>query len=325
MAALTLGFYRRNYIEGLFLSSGIIRSPDYTMESLVRIARTLRQDHGFKGYIHLKTIPNASPELQAEAGLYADRLSINIELPTPASLTQFAPDKNLEGITGAMHRLRDRIGENREDRKLHRHTPVFAPGGQSTQMIVGADTTDDGGILRASTGLYRDYGLRRVYYSAFTPIPQPSRLLPARPAPLLREHRLYQADWLYRFYGFSVDDILSATTDNMLDLTVDPKLAYALRHRHLFPVDLNRADRHLLLRVPGLGVTSVSKILEIRHYHRLRWGDLVRLRVPVLKIKPFVVVADYHPPASLADHAALKTLLAPPVQRDLFAALEQTG
>ncbi len=312
---LTLNFYKRNYIEGLFLSSGIILSPDYTMESMVRIAKALRLDHGFKGYIHLKTIPNASPELQAEAGLYADRLSINIEMPSQVSLEKYAPEKKLSEIEGAMNKLKARISESKAEKKA----PRFAPGGQSTQMIIGADTTHDKGILSTSVGLYKSYNLRRVYYSAFSPIPDASQILPLKPAPLIREHRLYQADWLYRFYEFTLDDILAGTRDNMLELDKDPKLAWALRHRHFFPVDLNLADKHMLLRVPGLGVQSVQKIIGIRRYHRLHWADLVKLRVPVQKVKPFVCVADYRPPLSLLDHEHLAQRMSVPVQFELFS------
>lgn len=313
---LTLNFYKRNYIEGLFLSSGIINTPDYTMESMVRIAKSLRLDHGFKGYIHLKTIPNAAPELQAEAGLYADRLSINIEMPTQVSLEKFAPEKKLAEIEGAMDKLKDKIDEAKTERK----SPRFAPGGQSTQMIVGADATNDRGILSSSVGLYKNFGLRRVYYSAFSPIPDASAVLPLKPAPLVREHRLYQADWLYRFYEFTLDDILAGTRDNMLELDKDPKLAWALRHRGVFPVDLNKADKHLLLRIPGLGVTSVKKILSIRRYHSITWHDLVKMRLPLQKIKPFVSVADYAPAARLLDSENLFQRLSTPEQFDLFSA-----
>lgn len=313
---LTLNFYKRNYIEGLFLSSGIINTPDYTMESMVRIAKSLRRDHGFKGYIHLKTIPNAAPELQAEAGLYADRLSINIEMPTQSALEKFAPEKKLSEIEKAMGHLQGRITEAKFEKKA----PRFAPGGQSTQMIIGADQTPDKGILRSSVHLYKNFGLRRVYYSAFSPIPDASLVLPLKPAPLLREHRLYQADWLYRFYEFTLDDILAGTQDEMLELDKDPKLAWALRHRQFFPLDLNRADKHMLLRVPGLGVTSVKKILSIRRYHAISWRDLVKLRLPLEKIKPFICVADYRPPLALLDSENLFQRMARPSQLELFAA-----
>ncbi len=312
---LTLNFYKRNYIEGLFLSSGIINTPDYTMESMVRIAKSLRLDHHFKGYIHLKTIPNASPELQSQAGLYADRLSINVELPSQASLKTYAPEKSLAAIENAMARTKDNIIESKAEKKA----PRFAPGGQSTQMIVGADGTDDKGILTSSVDLYQSYKLRRVYYSAFSPIPDASKILPLKPAPLIREHRLYQADWLYRFYEFTLDDILAGTDNNMLDLDLDPKLSWALRHRESFPVDLNRADRHMLLRVPGLGVTSVNKIISLRRYHPLNWIDLVKLKVPIQKVKPFVCVSNYRPAIHTLDSQALvNSFKAPAAQLELF-------
>ncbi len=263
VVTLTLGFYRRNCIEGLFLSSGIIKDPDYTMEQVVRVARILREEHGFRGYIHLKTIPDADPALLAEAGQYADRLSINVELPTENSLGRLAPEKNGPRIRRSMGRLRTRIDAGRE-----KGAPRFAPAGQSTQVIVGADDSADGAILRLSTNLYGSYGLRRVYYSAFSPIPDASAALPLTRAPLLREHRLYQADWLMRFYGFNVDEIVPEAAA-MLDLRVDPKLAWALAHRSEFPMDVNRAAREQLLRVPGFGVRSVDRILQARRHRRL--------------------------------------------------------
>ncbi len=287
---LTLGFYRRNCIEGLFLSSGIIASPDYTMEQVVRVARTLREDHGFRGYIHLKTIPDADPLLLAEAGKYADRLSINVELPSEASLGQLAPEKNFSGIRRSMGRMRLAIDEA----KAERLAPRFAPAGQSTQMIIGADDSSDRTIMRMSTALYGSYGLRRVYYSAFSPIPDAAASLPPKPAPLLREHRLYQADWLLRFYGFAVDELAVDSTGNMA-LEIDPKLAWALQNRGLFPVDVNRAAKEMLLRVPGLGVKSAGRILAARRHRRLRLDDLARLRLPLAKLLPFIVTPDHTP------------------------------
>jgi putative DNA modification/repair radical SAM protein len=321
---LTLDFYKRNYIEGLFLSSGIIRNSDYTMEQLVEVARSLRQDHRFAGYIHLKTIPDAAPELLAAAGRYADRLSINVELPTEGGLAQLAPEKKSGGIRAAMGELRWRIEENkeqrREEKKLRAKPPRFAPAGQSTQMIVGADGADDRAILQTSTNLYGNYRLRRVYYSAFSPIPDASSKLPLQPPPLQREHRLYQADWLLRFYDFSVDEI--APTDaasGMLDLDIDPKLAWALRHPERFPVDVNTAPRELLLRVPGLGTRNVERIIASRRFRRLRVEDLTRLRLPMKKLLPFVQVLDHHPRAALDDTAKLRGMLAPkPRQMGLF-------
>lgn len=319
---LTLNFYKRNYIEGLFLSSGIINSPDYTMESMVRIAKSLREDHHFKGYIHLKTIPNASPELQEEAGLYADRLSINVEMPTEKGLKTYAPEKNLDEITGAMGKLNNKITEHKKSKSYSgKRPPRFAPGGQSTQMIVGADDTNDKLILGSSVSLYNSYKLRRVYYSAFSPIPDASAILPLKPAPLVREHRLYQADWLLRFYDFELNEILQGTTDNMLDLNFDPKLAWALRNRHHFPVNLNRADKHAILRVPGIGVQSTQKILSIRRYKTLRWEDLVKMRLPVKKLKPFIAVCDYRPPLHLLDSNHLSQMMQTTEQLELFGNL----
>ncbi|MEB3286816.1 MAG: putative DNA modification/repair radical SAM protein [Vampirovibrionales bacterium] len=316
---LTLNFYKRNYIEGLFLSSGIIQSPDYTMESLIRIVKSLRQDHGFKGYIHLKTIPNASRELQIQAGWYADRLSINVEMPTQQSLNQFAPEKKLNEITGAMGHLHEKITETKTLKKSvpgsrkRGFSSRYTPGGQSTQMIVGADSTSDQGILNTSVHLYGKFKLRRVYYSAFSPIPDASKLLPAISAPLMREHRLYQADWLLRFYEFSLDEILAGSQNNMLSLDYDPKLAWALQHRQLFPVDLNRACRHMLLKVPGLGVRSVDRIIAIRRYHQVSLEDLQKLRVSLAKVKPFIMAAGYSPLPSLLEQEKLGSLIARPV------------
>jgi putative DNA modification/repair radical SAM protein len=303
---LTLDFYRRNYIEGLFLSSGIIRSPDYTMEQLVRVARSLREEHGFRGYIHLKTIPDAAPELLAEAGRLADRLSINIELPGEASLKALAPEKDLPSIRRSMGRLRARI----EEAKAEPRSGRFAPAGQSTQMMVGADASDDRALLSTSVNLYGSYGLRRVYYSAFSPIPDASKALPAQAPPLLREHRLYQSDWLLRFYGFALDEIVPVEAGGMLDLEADPKLAWALRNRHLFPVDVNRAPRESLLRIPGLGVKNADKIISARRHKTLRADDLARLRLPMAKLRPFIQLAD-QTPGALLDRADLRGLLIP--------------
>ncbi len=317
---LTLSFYKRNYIEGLFLSSGIIQTPDYTMESMVRIAKSLRVDQGFKGYIHLKTIPNASPELQEQAGIYADRLSINVELPTQVGLEKFAPEKSLSNITDAMDHLKGKITEAKESKTLSgKRAPRFAPGGQSTQMIVGADGADDKTILKSSFGLYAKQKLKRIYYSAFSPIPDASKILPLKPAPLVREHRLYQADWLFRFYEFQPEEILQGTNDGMLDLTMDPKLAWALRNRDVFPIDLNKADKSMLLRVPGLGVTTVKKILSLRRYTKLTWEDLVKLHVPLNRVKAFVMVNNWSPPPALLEADRLAQNLTPPEQMELFA------
>ncbi len=315
---LTLNFYRRNYIEGLFLSSGIIQNPDYTMEQLVRVAKSLRTEHFFRGYIHLKTIPDASPELITEAGRWADRLSINIELPTEAGLERLAPEKNLHDIRSAMGRLRLAIDENKEDRTRARTTPRFAPAGQSTQMIVGADAASDRVVLEASSNLYANYRLKRVYYSAFSPIPDASKILPLTAPPLVREHRLYQSDWLMRFYGFTVDDIAPLGIEENLALDVDPKMAWALRNREQFPVDINKASREVLLRVPGLGVKTVGRIVALRRHQALRYADLTKLRVPLRKAAPFIVTLDHRPRAE-PESASLKRALTPSRQADLFA------
>lgn len=311
---LTLEFYRRNYIEGLFLSSGIIRSSDDTMGQMVRVARELRLTHGFRGYIHLKTIPNASPALLAEAGLYADRLSINVEMPTESGLAAYAPQKHASEIRHSMGEMRTHIDAGKEKTLSGKKAPRFAPGGQSTQMIVGADAASDRDILGSSSSLYTGYRLRRVYYSAFSPIPDASSLLPVKAPPLLREHRLYQADWLFRFYGFQFAEITADRPDGMLDLELDPKLAWALANRALFPVDLNRASKEMLLRVPGLGVRSVTAILAARRHRHLRLEDLAKLNVSLRKIKPFLYTTGWSP-ARLADRQDLRALFVPPPQQ----------
>ncbi len=331
---LTLDFYRRNCIEGLFLSSGIIRSPDYTMEQVVEVARVLRIEHDFRGYIHLKTIPDASPELLQQAGRYADRLSINVELPTPQGLAALAPEKDGAAIRRSMARLRVHIDDAKDAAHEAAAAPAksmpgapprraapsaFAPAGQSTQMIVGADATDDRTILSASAHLYGAYRLRRVYYSAFSPIPDAAAALPLAAPPMVREHRLYQADWLMRFYGFAHDEI-TAGDSGMLALDVDPKLAWALAHRERFPVDLNTAPRELMLRVPGLGVKAVERLLAARRVRRLRSDDLARLHVPLKKVMPFVLTADHRTGRAL-DAGDLAARLRPaPVQASLFFA-----
>jgi putative DNA modification/repair radical SAM protein len=289
---LTLTFYRRNYIEGLFLSSGIIGSADYTMERMVLVAKRLRLEHGFKGYIHLKSIPEASRELIDEAGLYADRLSINIELPGRDALRTLAPEKTHVTIKRSMGDIRLRIEEARSSGPK---APKFSPAGQSTQMIVGADDSSDGHILDTADTLYRSYGLKRVYYSAFSPIPHSSTRLPNRAPPLMREHRLYQADWLLRFYGFTVQELSSAMPEGQLELGLDPKTAWALANRDNFPVDVNTAERAELLRVPGLGVRVVKRIVSTRHHRKLRVMDLRSMGANLQRARFFIVTADYRP------------------------------
>ena len=314
VVTLTTEFYRRNYIEGLFLSSGIIRSPDDTMGDMVRIARMLRLDHHFRGYIHLKTIPDANPALIEEAGLYADRLSINVELPTDNAVKSYAPEKDPDQIRRAMADVR-LARESRKERSFSgKRPPRFAPAGQSTQMIVGADGANDATILKTSTRLYSSYKLKRVYYSAFSPIPDSSAALPLIKPPLVREHRLYQADWLMRFYGFDADEIASATRDGNLDLEVDPKLAWALANRQLFPLDVNRAERENLLRVPGLGTKTVARILTTRRHRSLRYDDLRRMGANLKQAKPFITLLDWRPRA-LSDIADLRARFAPPPEQ----------
>ncbi len=320
VVALTLDFYRRNYIEGLFLSSGVIRSPDYTMEMLARAARLLRVDHGFKGYIHIKTIAEADRALIEEAGRYADRLSVNVELPTSESLARLAPQKNAPVIRRAMGFLRHRIDENNGERRARVKPPKFAPAGQSTQIIVGADAARDADILGASALLYANYGLKRVYYSAFSPIPDASATLPSSAPPLMREHRLYQADWLMRYYDFSLDEIVSAAPGGMFDAAIDPKLAWALANRAHFPVDVNVAPREMLLRIPGIGARAVQKILSQRRYQALRLADLARVTVSVKKALPFIVAHDWSPGGALDDARLESRFRAPPKQLELFAA-----
>ncbi|HUP97433.1 MAG TPA: putative DNA modification/repair radical SAM protein, partial [Usitatibacter sp.] len=305
VVALTLDFYRRNYIEGLFLSSGIVQSANHTMEQLVLVAKKLRLEHDYRGYIHLKTIPEADAALIAEAGRWADRLSVNIELPTERALETLAPEKRVHTIKLAMGRIR--AGKEEAEDPA---TP-FAPAGQSTQLIVGADDSDDRRILALSESLYGAYKLKRVYYSAYSPIPKPSATLPSAPPPLQREHRLYQADWLMRYYGFTAGEILPAEGNGALPLDIDPKLAWALAHREKFPLDVNVAPREELLRVPGLGVRNVDRILATRRSRRVRYADLSRLRCDMKKARAFLITADYHPhldppSARLARRAAVQ-------------------
>ncbi len=317
VVTLTLEFYRRNYIEGLFLSSGIIRSPDQTMADMVRIARTLRETHLFKGYIHLKTIPDTSPDLIREAGLWADRLSINVELPKDDSVRRFAPEKRPETIRAAMAQVRLETDAAKEKSHTGRRPPRFAPAGQSTQMIIGADGTNDAAILASSARLYSGYKLRRVYYSAFSPIPEASSALPLIKPPLMREHRLYQADWLMRFYGFSVEEITGGIAGGNLDLDLDPKLAWALQHRALFPLDVNTASREMLLKVPGFGVRTVDRIMLARRAYRLRFDDLRRIGAGIKKAQPFISLPDWSPKA-LTDSLALRQRFVPPPEQLLL-------
>lgn len=305
VVSLTMEFYKRNYIEGLFLSSGIIQTSDYTMEQLIEVAKRLRQVHRYGGYIHLKTIPNASQALIDQAGSWADRLSVNIELPTERDLHQLAPEKKKPQIVDAMSGIRDRIDETKQDKQAGLKPPSFAPAGQSTQMIVGATPTSDVEILETASELYQRQSMRRVYYSAYSPIPHADARLPGRSPPLIREHRLYQADWLIRFYGFQADEIV-AEQDKNLSLDVDPKFGWALANRHFFPVDVNRASREELLRIPGVGVRSVKRILDIRRYKSLRVDDLKKLRVAWKRARLFVATADHNPDLAHLDKEDLR-------------------
>ena len=308
VVSLTVEFYKRNYIEGLFLSSGVIQSADYTMEQLVRVAKLLRTDNKFGGYIHLKMAPGASQELVVEAGKWADRLSANIEMPRQADLDQLAPAKTHIQIENTMNQIHGRAQEARADKQ------TFAAACESTQMIVGATQSPDAAILQKSSALYLSYRLRRVYYSAFSPIPHGDSRLPPVSAPLVREHRLYQADWLMRFYGFASDELTTKEEPN-LALDMDPKLSWALRHRKFFPVDINTAPEESLLRVPGLGVRTVKKILKMRRFHRFRLADLGRLQAAVARAKFFITAADHNPNALLIDSKRLNHLLSPKTEQ----------
>ena len=285
---LTLNFYRRNYIEGLFLSSGIFKNADYTMERLVAIARTLRTAHRFNGYIHLKAIPGASEELLKEAGLYADRLSVNMEMPTEQSLALLAPEKNRADMIRPMTYVKNTIIANREEKKTVAKLPLFAPAGQSTQMVIGATLENDWQILHMANLFYDQMKLKRVYYSGYVPVSNDNRL-PAigTPVPMVRENRLYQADWLLRYYGFSVDEIVTPLHPN-LDMQIDPKLAWALRNLHQFPVDINKADKELIQRIPGIGIQSAQKIWEARKFAKLTWDHLKKFNIAANRARYFL-------------------------------------
>lgn len=326
LVELTINFYRRNYIEGLFLSSGVVVSPDHTMERLVGIAKKLRLEHKFNGYIHLKAIPGASPELLNEAGLYADRMSINIEIPTDSGLKYLAPEKDHASIIHPMLYIKDRIVSNKEERRLFRSAPIYTPGGQSTQVIVGATNESDADILHLASGLYKGANLKRVYYSGYLPTNEYDKRLPAVSAPpLKRENRLYQADWLLRFYHFDVEELVDTLNPN-LDLDLDPKAAYAIRHPEIFPIDVNKADIEMLLRVPGVGVRSAKMIVEARRYRRLDSDHLRKIGVVMRRAKYFITCNELPTAAILKDYQPnmLKSLIlhdaavAKPLQLSLF-------
>jgi putative DNA modification/repair radical SAM protein len=290
---LTINFYRRNYIEGLFLSSGIFKNADYTMERLVSIAKKLRLEHKFNGYIHLKTIPGASDELVHQAGLYADRLSINLEIPTKEGLKLLAPDKNREDMIVPMRYLKNEIIRTNEERKIIKSTPTFAPAGQSTQMIIGASGESDKHIIQTAQHFYKNFNLKRVYYSGYVPISYDKRLPEIGSAvPMVRENRLYQSDWLLRFYGFNADEIVN-DTHPLLDLDIDPKLSWALRNQHVFPIDINKADYNAVVRIPGIGVQSAKKIIMARRFGPLRIENLQKLGVAINRAKYFITCLGF--------------------------------
>ena len=305
LAELTIEFYRRNYIEGLFLSSGVLRSPDYTTEQMIRALRILRQDYGFNGYIHAKAIPGTSPELVEQLGLLADRMSVNIELPSEAGLQTLAPDKSRSAILRPMGQIRDRRLENKTELVKYRHAPAFAPAGQSTQLIVGATADSDRHILTLTQSLYEKYRLKRVFYSAYVPVVENSLLpSPDTKPPLLREHRLYQADWLLRFYGFRAEELLDDAHPDFNPL-LDPKCHWALRHPELFPVEVMRAEPELLLRVPGIGPTGMRRILSARRVGQIRWEDLKRLGVVVKRARFFLTCGGQQAEGPRFSDAAL--------------------
>ena len=303
---LTIDFYKRNYIEGLFLSSGIIQNADYTMEQLVLVAKTLREQEKFGGYIHLKAVPGASKELLLEAGKYADRLSANIEMPVQNDLDELAPEKTILEIEDTMADVKSGIDRAKDLTRRDGTAPAFARAGQSTQLVVGASSSSDTVILSKAEQLYNRFKLRRVYYSAFSPAKFTDPTLQSKPKTSpMREHRLYEADWLIRNYGFAAHEVTEGLDGGNLDLENDPKLAWAIRHRQLFPVDVNRASKSLLLRVPGIGVRSVKRILNIRRFHGVRLDDLARLNVSLSRAKWFIVTADHNPNVFRLDGANL--------------------
>jgi putative DNA modification/repair radical SAM protein len=285
---LTINFYRRNYIEGLFLSSGIFKDADFTMERLVRVAKKLRTEHKFNGYIHLKTIPGASDDLMREAGLYADRLSVNLEMPTEEGLKLLAPDKNRQDMIAPMDFLKNEIILRTEEKALFKKAPIFAPAGQSTQVIIGATPETDLQVLHTANHFYKNFNLKRVYYSGYVPVLSDIRL-PAlnTSVPMVRENRLYQADWLMRFYGFKVNEIVD-NQNPLLDLDIDPKLSWGLRNMHVFPIDINTADLQLILRVPGIGLLSAQKIVSGRKFGKLNWDQLKKIGVSLNRAKYFI-------------------------------------
>ncbi|GEM50456.1 putative DNA modification/repair radical SAM protein [Empedobacter brevis NBRC 14943 = ATCC 43319] len=309
---LTINFYRRNYIEGLFLSSGIFKNADFTMERLLLIAKKLRLEENFNGYIHLKTIPGASDELLKEAGLYADRMSINLEIPTEQGLKMVAPEKSHEDVKKPLGVIQQQMKEFNAERKLIKSTPTFVPAGQSTQMVIGATPENDMQIMYTANQYYNDFKLKRVYYSGFIPINHQDKMLPSigTQPPLLRENRLYQTDWLMRFYQFDVHEILNQQNPH-LDTDIDPKLSYALRNLHLYPIDINTADYHLILRIPGIGVQSAKKIVVARKFGKIYSYQLKRLGIAYNRAKFFMTCAD--------DQYQQKDLIAPQIKQRILS------
>ena len=288
LADLTINFYRRNYIEGLFLSSGVMRNPDFTMERLMKVAKKLREEYRFNAYIHLKAIPGADPELIRQAGLYADRMSVNIEIPSEPSLKLLAPEKDFASVYKPMGLIKKNIISAKEEKKKFRNAPAFSPGGQSTQLVIGASPENDKLILNLASSLYDNQKLKRVYYSGYVPVTLTDKRLPAlKQPPLIRENRLYQADWLLRFYEFKVEEIVNDENPD-LDLELDPKLSYALRNPHIFPVDINKADYEMILRVPGIGVKSAKLIVASRRFGKLDEGHLKKMGIVLTRAKYFI-------------------------------------
>lgn len=306
---LTINFYRRNYIEGLFLSSGIFKNADYTMERLVRVAKKLRLEHKFNGYIHLKSIPGASDELMREAGLYADRLSMNLEIPTESGLKLLAPDKNHQDMIKPMGFVKNELIQYKEEKKKFKSTPKFAPAGQSTQVIVGATQENDRQIIQVADHFYKNFNLKRVYYSGYVPVSNDTRL-PAIGAqvPLVRENRLYQADWLMRFYGFKANEILEKNNP-FLDLEVDPKMGWALRNITQFPVIIQHAPLEMILRVPGIGVKSAHKIVHARRFQNLTIEHLKKIGVAVNRAKYFITVSNENTYLKFLNAVNLKEII----------------
>lgn len=314
---LTMNFYRRNYIEGLFLSSAVIQSPDHTMELLLKVASKLRLEHQFKGYIHIKAIPGASKELITTCGFYADRMSVNIELPSSSSLKLLAPEKKPEEIFKPMSMLKNCILESKENRQSSKKSPLFVPGGQSTQLIVGASPETDLNILTLSQGLYKKYGLKRVYYSAYVPVNTHTNLPAIITPPTMREHRLYQGDWLLRFYGFKAQELLDESNP-LFDVNFDPKTSWALRHLDQFPLEINTAPYEMLLRVPGIGIRGAQKIVSARKLGLLDFEDLIKLRIVLKRAQYFILCKGKYHGSVACDEDKIREVLTPPIDLSIL-------